>query len=579
MFVFIFIISIIHAQEGSEDVNLRITAVDISNFPTVHISAFINDGNHAPVSDLSSLSLRENSIPLPYELVNTAVGIDLIFIIDANGQYGAVSVDENGRSRQQKVRNSIVRYAEQFMNPDGLDRVSVMVPDGENGRFLIQNATNPADLITAIDNYQPDSQSHVPLSRMMADAITQTVSLGGESRCRTALLFTDARQMGVSLDYDNLTMQAIAHDMPLHVAILGEAVDDTEQANANGLAEPTGATVTHLLAGSEMEELYQSWEAQGNRPQIVYDSVQRDNGRYPVSLNLGMANDAAEYELALQPAAIAIESVENVHRIGASYNTLLPNLQPPTSSVTIVIKWPDGISRTVAAATLYADDSPVATFADLPATDRIPVELDIAYWDDRKVQLRATMIDVVDMEAESETAVLNITTERPILRLPTPAPTLPPPVVDKPPVQKIEWRGGAVWGLMGIAVILLLLLYHFHRKRQESEEGETAVIPIPSIPSAPIPPAFLSGENETFTLEKTNITIGSDEAQATILLDDESIAPLHARIRRRNGRYYLYDEGSPIGTFRNYEKLGMTPHLLEDKDMIQMGGLIFTFQS
>jgi hypothetical protein len=566
--------AIAHAQEGGDQAQLRIVNVDISTFPTVRVSAFLNDGQHRPLEDLSTLSLRENNIPLLYELVNTPVGIDVTFIIDANGQYGEVSVDANGRSRQQKVRDSIVRYAEQFMNPDGLDRVSVIVPDGTEARYLIQDATYPADLIAAIDSYLPAGQSTVPLNSMIEMAIMSAPLRSDNTRFQAALLFTDARQMGISLDYGTLTEQAIAWDMPLNVAILGEAVDDTEQANANGLTEPTGAISTHMPTGAEMETLYQSWEAQGNRPQLVYESVQRENGRYPISINIGEARAAAEYELALQPATIAIESAGDVHRVGAAYNTLLPDLQPPTSTVSIIISWPDGIQRTIAAATLYADDSPVITFNDLPAADRIPFDLDIAFWDDRTVQLRATMIDAVDMEAESATVPLNITTERPVLTLPTPAPTVAPIVEEEPPAPPIDLRGGIAWGLMALAVVLVLMLYHFRRKRQGGDGDvvdKTAVSP-PSPPPAPPPPAFLND----IALTQANVTIGSG-ADVVLVVEDGSVAPLHARIRRRNGRYYLYDEGSPVGTFRNYEKLGMAPHLLEEGDIIQMGKQTFAF--
>lgn len=563
-----------HAQEGDDEAQLRITAVNFSTFPIVRVSAFLNDGQHRPLADLSTLSLRENNIPLLYELVNTPVGIDVTFIIDADGQYGAVSADGNGRSRQQKVRDSIVRYAEQFMNPDGLDRVSVIVPDGTEARYLIQDATFPADLVAAIDGYLPAGQSPVPLNNMMETAVMGVSLRSDNSRFQTALLFTDARQMGVSLDYATLTEQAIAWDIPLNVAILGEAVDDIEQANADGLTEPTGAIATHLLTGAEMESLYQSWEAQGNRPQLVYESVQRENGRYPIRINIGEARAAAEYELALQPATIVIESAGDVHRVGAAYNTLLPDLQPPTSTVSIIISWPDGIQRTIVAATLYADDSPVITFNDLPATDRIPFDLDIAFWDDRTVQLRATMIDAVDMEAASATVPLNITTERPVLTLPTPAPTVAPIVAEPPAAQKFEWRVGIAWGLMALAVVVVLLLFHFRRQRQGGDGdvvGKTAVSP-QSPPPTIIPPAFLND----IALTQANITIGSGR-DMVLVVDDESVAALHARIRRRNGRYYLYDEGSPAGTFRNYEKLGMAPHLLEEGDSIQMGKQTFTF--
>ncbi|NJN55394.1 MAG: FHA domain-containing protein [Anaerolineae bacterium] len=54
-------------------------------------------------------------------------------------------------------------------------------------------------------------------------------------------------------------------------------------------------------------------------------------------------------------------------------------------------------------------------------------------------------------------------------------------------------------------------------------------------------------------------------------LNDRSVSPLHARVRWRNGRHWLYDEGSENGVFLNYARLGLSPRPLADGDLIQLG--------
>jgi predicted component of type VI protein secretion system len=64
---------------------------------------------------------------------------------------------------------------------------------------------------------------------------------------------------------------------------------------------------------------------------------------------------------------------------------------------------------------------------------------------------------------------------------------------------------------------------------------------------------------------------------AQIVLDQPGVARLHARIRRRDGRYWLYDEGSASGTTLNFERLGLAPRELRAGDQIQIGRLRFRF--
>jgi hypothetical protein len=76
---------------------------------------------------------------------------------------------------------------------------------------------------------------------------------------------------------------------------------------------------------------------------------------------------------------------------------------------------------------------------------------------------------------------------------------------------------------------------------------------------------------QRFPLEADHITLGRAATEGQIGLADRSVSPLHARIRWRNGQYWLYDEGSTSGTFLNHERLGLGPRPLTDGDLIQLG--------
>jgi pSer/pThr/pTyr-binding forkhead associated (FHA) protein len=86
------------------------------------------------------------------------------------------------------------------------------------------------------------------------------------------------------------------------------------------------------------------------------------------------------------------------------------------------------------------------------------------------------------------------------------------------------------------------------------------------------------GNRTDLILDQDNMAIGRDYVVAQIVFGDSSVARLHARIRRRNGRYWLYDEGSASGTFLNHDRLGLSPRQLQDGDEIRLGRVLLRFQ-
>lgn len=80
-------------------------------------------------------------------------------------------------------------------------------------------------------------------------------------------------------------------------------------------------------------------------------------------------------------------------------------------------------------------------------------------------------------------------------------------------------------------------------------------------------------------LEKENVTIGKQKGEVDLVLEDESVSRLHARIYVEDYIVYLEDLNSTNGTFKNglrlqpYEK-----RRLEEGDEVRFGKLLFVYR-
>jgi hypothetical protein len=176
-------------------------------------------------------------------------------------------------------------------------------------------------------------------------------------------------------------------------------------------------------------------------------------------------------------------------------------------------------------------------------------------------------------------------------------------------------------GLAGLALLIILLrgkvggaLSRRRRaKRQQFEDPLTQPVVVPTeLPAAaknakksktvprrtvwfrpksairlPDAPAYLTrltngGEPATAApipmLEK-EMTFGTDPVQSLRVLDDPSISPLHARIKRNgDGAFHIYDHGSVAGTWVNYEPVTREGRRLAHGDRIHFGQMMYRFE-
>jgi hypothetical protein len=580
------------AQVESETVDLRLTAIDYSDFPVVRLRLLATGKGGAPISDLSRLTVRENGLPIESATTTaTPIGADIVMVLDANPDYLLID-DATGLSRRDKVAAAIGGYAERFMNPAGLDRVSVVVPDdtGDNPAFLATDLANPAGLAAAAAAYEPIPPRVTPLNDMLAAAIDHLAARDDQSRAGAILLYTDGARLDRQLDYPVLTGAARAAGVPIFVAILGSEASPEEVTNITGLTLPTNGQFVHTPQPEDAAPLFQILQDLGRQVEIAYRSGARQSGTQEVTVNLGNQRVGSAYDLVLEAPQVAIELAQPIiRRAGSAPDTPLALLQPAALPLTALINWPDGQPRELAEVTFLVNNAvqPLATTPVADDAGKVPLIWDISDLDEGTYRLQVAVVDELGFRAESAPVEAAIEVSRPTPPTATPAPTRGPLVSlpDLPPGDK---------HLAFLAPFLLALAlgaagaFWFSRRHRAAHRAKARLpqstapppIPRPSDRHVPILEWLDSGGavGERIELLSHDVTLGRAAEAVDIVVDDPSVSPLHARIRRSsNDEYWLYDEGSSRGTFLNYERLGLAPRQMQHGDTIQIGRVTLRF--
>ncbi len=575
-------------QELPSDL-IEITQIDDSGFPLIAVSLFTINQQGGPV-DLTNASLRENGIPVEFETDYTDIGLDAIFVIDANE---TLLEDDNGDgiTRAEQVNDSINQFANAFLRPE-LDTVSVIVPDdlGVNGRFLIQESSDPQAIQTGLSNYPPLAAWPTPLQDMLLQAVDLALVSKENGRYPVILLFTDAGRLQLQLDYNQLLEPAVANDIPFSGAILGATATEEEQFRINRLTEPTRGTMLHMPDSAAITPLFSRWQQQGQQPQLLYQSLQNQGGQYPVAINWGQQRVTGELNLELLPPIITVlPPSEEIKRSGTHYDTSITDLQPKQTIIPVQIEWPDGKPRELTAVVWQVNGvrQPQMNTLKPNAAGQLMLNWNMELADEGSYEFVVDVADELGFTATSKLVSIQLVTERPLPPTVTPLPTATP----EPEPITTDSLNISLWlpvlGLLGITAVVLLLLRSRHSKKAtQVEEEQEELTTLPSLPEELPQPtiafaAYLDPINQPnakpIRLQGDNIIIGRDENEANIVLIDRTVARFHARITSQQDTYWLYDEGSAQGTYLNYIRLGLTPKAINDNDIIGIGRLQFRF--
>lgn len=564
------------AAGAQNDVRLFLGEPDLRDFPSVRLLVRAADAQGIPPAGLGVVRLSENGAPVPdFTQATIPVGVDVVFVIDGSDA-----------AQVETARASIGRFTGQFMSRAGQDRLSVVAPDGSGGTQLLLDGETDPDAAAAVLAAAEFATEPAALTRMVTAALTQLRRQAQNNRFQAVMIFSDGGQLA-GLNVDGVARTAGLRDVALFTALLELPPTTAALDAAARLAQPTRGSVARMNDAAGADPVYLIWQRQANQTQITYQSRLQESGRFPLAVEAAGTSATTEINLTLLPAAVQVDLGEAViRRVGDAPDALLADLQPATWPLTVTVRWPDGLPRSLVEVALEVDgrsQPPAAVPPDLQA-DPLALRWDVRSRGTGGYEVVVAVTDDLGLTGRSAPQLVTILTERPQPAAPTPlAVTATPPLVVRPPLDLS--RVPPPFLLAGAALLLGVALLIGLSWRRRAPARPSAAAPrsegrTPPQPETAVSPLRLVpvGEGEPLLLDRAAATIGRGP-EATLTLAHPSVAPLHARLRWRDGRFWLWDESGAAGTYLNHRRLGLAPQPLQEGDLVQIGRFAFRVQA
>lgn len=589
----------------------EIVAVDARGFPQITALMNVYDANGRFMEGLSSadVSAHENGEPLPVEsLTEYAVPLQLVVAINP-GPSLAVR-DGNAVQRFTKVVEALSNWVNS-QPPDSGDDLSLVSLSGS----LITHAKSK-DWFVSLDSFKPDFRNTTPNLQTFSIALDTVTATTSQTGMKRAILFITPHMDDPNIDNTIAPLIKAAVDSRVRVFVWfvdGEQYFVTPSANAfKSLALQTSGSFFAFSGAETFPDLTTEFAPLRHIYALTYTSALKTSGEHTFGVEVKapegkiQASDQT-FEVDVQPPnpilVLPPLQIKRQPPVDDPYNTEI--LLPAQQNIEILVEFPDGHPRDLKRTTLYVDGEVVDENTSAPF-ENFTWNLN-AYEKSGQHELIVEAEDMLGLNKSSMGTPVTLT-------------------VIQPPrgIQALlaRYRSYLVLGAIGLAGLALLAILVrgrvggelFKRRREKRKKFEDPltqpVVALTEPPTSPIKkqkttprraswlqlpakaprlpeaPAYLKrltngGEPASLlpipVLEK-EVTFGTDPVQSAHVLDDPSISPLHARIRRTpEGGFLIYDHGSVAGTWVNYEPVTREGRRLVHGDRIHFGQLMYRF--
>ncbi|HJR80475.1 MAG TPA: FHA domain-containing protein [Anaerolineales bacterium] len=590
----------------------EIASIDAQGFPQVKALLDVYDeaGKFVTGLEPGDLTVSENGEPRPVDTLTEAeAAIQLVVAINP-GPALAVR-DGNAIARFTKIVDALRLWVE-AQPSDSSNDLSLISLSGS----LITHA-KPRDWFVSLDAFKPDFRNTTPNLQTLAIAL-DTVASTTQPGTKRAVLFITPHMDDPNIDSAIAPLIQSAVDSKVRVFVWfvdGEQFFTTASANAfNSLALQTSGSFFAFSGAETFPDLNVELAPLRRIYELTYKSALTTSGDH----TLGIEVDAPQgtisagdqtFRVDVQPPnPILVSPPLQIKRQPSPddpYNE--EALLPAKQTIEILVEFPDGHERELKRTALYVDGQVVDENTSEP--------FETFTWDIS--QYNASGSHEIIVEAEDVLGLQKSSIGTPVSL-----------TVIQPPGGIEGFLGryrdyvvpGAI-GLAGLALVTILLrgrvggaLFKNRRaRRKQFEDPLTQPVvaltepPVTSAKNAkkskttprrtiwfrpkptlrlPDAPAYLTrltngGEPASaapIPVLEREMTFGTDPVQSIRVLDDPSISPLHARIKRNgDGAFHIYDHGSVAGTWVNYEPVSREGRRLAHGDCIHFGQLLYRF--
>ncbi len=588
------------AQGGAR---LNLFALQTDSFPALKVSLDVFDAGGGFVAGLSAdqITLAEDNQPRAIDrLEELQPGTQFALALDPGPAFAFR--DAGAVTRYQKITRTLLDWAAAPASSAG-DDLSLVATGTTNGSAGTTNGSthldSPGAFAEALAAYQPNLQT-IPST---PDTLARALDVASEpapqpGMKRVVLYVTSVPSADVIPALENLTQRAVDQQVRVNVWIVA-STDFFKSSGATALKDlaiQTGGQYV-LFSGEEPLPSLDAYLAPLRHSYLLtFTSGILTPGSHNLAAQVTLSGAAVvspplPFELDVQPPnPILVSPPEQIVRQGADpRESDLAAFQPISQTIEAIIEFPDGHPRSLVRTALYVD----GTLVD----ERTAEPFDIFTWDLSGYSVSGQ--HTLQLEATD-----NLGLTRVGLGLPVTV------TVVRPQVGLLAFLGrNSLWVAM-VAILIAggvlgMTLAWGRRRRVAGAAGrgswkDPLTQPVPADAAAnssarrslrlpwarPVkqPDAYLVRLKEDgqpvsaqpIPVTVPEMTFGSDPLQASRILDDPSVSPLHARVKEEQGEYILIDERSTAGTWVNYEKLTV-PRRLQHGDLLHIGRISYRF--
>jgi len=583
---------------------------DTSAFPTVSALLDVFDATGVFASGLKpeAVTVIEDGQPVPITaLTEQIVPAQLAIAVNAGPALGVR--DGQGISRFQRIAQVLGGWA-QTRPADPADDLSLISVSGP----VISHAS-PTDFLNSLNAFQPDFRASAPNLQSLALAIDTVSAPSTRPGMKRAILFITPHMDDANIEatLQPLIERAVQNKIRIFVWFvdLDSYFFTTSAAAFNNLALQTGGSL-FTYSGVQQFPDPEAYFANLRRTYVLkYNSAIGLAGAHTLQVEVTLpagkvTSPEQSIKVDLQPPnPILVSPPPQITRQAPADDPFNPDvLLPEAQPIEIIVEFPDGHPRPLVRTTLYVDGQIAAENKAEP--------FNLFTWDlkpyDRSNE-HQIMVEAVDSLGLSKSTIA----------IPVTVTVIQPPRGITAVFAKYRQpiMIGAV-ALAGLALLVVLLTgrlripslqarraakkaYHDPLTQPVQIEVETPAAveaektkrrlswiqpASPRIRTSDAPASFIrlgpDGEpvpTNPMPLAEKEMTFGTDPVQSNHVLDDASIAPLHARLKQtEDGGFVLSDNDSVAGTWVNYEPVPHEGHLLQSGDVVNFGKLMFRFQ-
>ncbi len=578
----------------------EISPPDASAFPVIStlLEVYGADGQFVTGLTAQDVTALEDGQPIPLDsLEETSPGVQLVVAVNPTA---ALAVrDVKGLSRYDKIKEAIIAWAES--RPDeNTDDLSLVA---SGGSLLVHRPIE--EWLRNFTGYTPDTRRGVPTLQALNLALDALEARPSQPGTKKAILFISPHLTPETFEgVDSVIQRANATDARIFVWLVdtGAFFSGPGAQTLQRLAVETGGQFFPYSGIETLPELESYLGSLRYLYKATYTSNIAQSGNHTLSLQVTAGGQEAvsteqTFDVTVEPPSAVLLSppLQIVRQTDPDDPFNIETLTPVSQPLEALLEFPDDHPRDLVRTTLLVDGLPVAENTIEP--------FDTFTWD--LTPYATSGIHQVAVEIEDALGLKRTSLPVPVEVTVIQPPSGFPAFVDR---NRAAVTTGAV-ALAGVVLLLVVVIggrlrLPSAKERRKARKVETDPVTQPVIVQAEKPretkssplswlrarpviaPAYFArvtpdgqqAPGAPIALTAREATFGTDPVQATNVLDDPSISPLHCRLRQDDrGNFTLYDQNSVSGTWVNFEPIGREGRRLAHGDIVNIGTLSFRF--